>query len=109
MKQDDGSARLRQQLEDEIRAVLLGSIEGREGELSWIDGDEPLFADGLGLDSMDALCMANAVWRKYRVTIFKGDGSEPVFRESTLNALATMVASRVLQLDGEGRAIPLEA
>ena len=85
---DDNSLRL------EIKALIVAELglEGREP--SAIDDDAPLFGEGLGLDSLDALQLAMSVEERFGVRIPEGDAARPIF--SSVAALAGYVArSRV--------------
>ena len=56
-----------------------------------IDGDTPLFADGLGLDSIDALELAVAIGRRYKVQIKSDDErNREIFR--SVRTLAAFIA-----------------
>jgi len=56
-----------------------------------IADDAPLFQEGLGLDSIDALELAVAIERKYRVTIPDEAVGKRVF--SSVSALAEYVSA----------------
>jgi acyl carrier protein len=56
-----------------------------------IDPDAPIFGDGLGLDSIDALEIAFLLTRQYGVTITQGNENNKVIF-SSLRALGQFVA-----------------
>lgn len=56
-----------------------------------IDVDAPLFGDGLGLDSIDALEIAVLLDRQYGIKITSGDNRNPEIFAS-LKALAQFVS-----------------
>ena len=56
------------ELRNEIKELLVSSLH-LERTPDSIDDQAPLFQTGLGLDSIDALELAVAIERKYRVTI----------------------------------------
>lgn len=61
-----------------------------------IEPDAPLFGDGLGLDSIDALEIAVLLDRKYGVKISSGDDRNPdIF--ASLRSLAEFVESNRTQ------------
>ena len=57
----------REALEDEIRQVVLSSVEVDGLTAADLAADEPLFGDGIGLDSIDALEIGAALRKKYQV------------------------------------------
>jgi acyl carrier protein len=82
--------------EDELRTELkrlivaeLG-LKGRDPQS--IDDDAPLFGDGLGLDSLDALQLAMVVEEQLGVRIPEGDEARSIFR--SVRTLAAYVAVR---------------
>ncbi len=57
-----------------------------------IDDDGPLFGDGLGLDSLDALQLAISIEESFGVQVPEGDEARPIF--ASVNSLvAHIVAS----------------
>ena len=61
-----------------------------------IEADAPLFGDGLGLDSIDALEIAVLLDRKYGVKITSGDDRNPeIF--ANIQTLAEFVAAHRTQ------------
>jgi acyl carrier protein len=52
-------------LQLEVATLLVRALELEEVEPGGIDPDQPLFGDGLGLDSLDALELALAVSKSY--------------------------------------------
>ena len=58
-----------QQLEDEIKALIVSCL-GLEGiEPADIEAEAPLFVEGLGLDSIDALELGVALQKRYQIRI----------------------------------------
>ena len=45
-----------------------------------IDDEAPLFGEGLGLDSLDALQLAMSIEEQFGVRIPEGDEARPIFR-----------------------------
>ncbi|MCB1791394.1 MAG: acyl carrier protein [Gammaproteobacteria bacterium] len=75
---------------DELKAFLITELHLEDVSADDIDADAPLFNDGLGLDSIDALELAVALDRKYGVKIKSGDDRNvEIF--SSLRSLATFV------------------
>lgn len=77
-----------QPLIDEIKALIISSLN-LETTPEQINDEGPLFGQGLGLDSIDALELAVAIERKYSVTIPDEAVGKRVF--SSVKALAEYV------------------
>ena len=56
-------------LEDDIKNLIIKSLELEDISADDIVDDEALFNDGLGLDSIDALELGMALKKKYSVTL----------------------------------------
>lgn len=56
---------------DEIKQLIINSLELEDISPDDIVDDAPLFNDGLGLDSIDALEIAMALKKKYNLTLSK--------------------------------------
>jgi acyl carrier protein len=63
------------------------NLEGKTP--SDIDDAAPLFGDGLGLDSLDALQLAMSVEERFGVRIPEGDDARPIF--ASVNALVAHI------------------
>ncbi len=62
-----------QELELEVKCLIVESLMLEDVTVEQIDTDAPLFVEGLGLDSIDALELAMALGRTYGVEIKAGD------------------------------------
>ncbi len=60
-------------LVDDIKNLIIESLDLEDIEPNDIDENEPLFVDGLGLDSIDALELGMALKKKYNLKIDKND------------------------------------
>jgi acyl carrier protein len=78
------------ELQHEIKELIVSSLR-LEQTADSIDDQAPLFQSGLGLDSIDALELAVAIERKYRVTIPDEKVGKTAF--SSVAALAEYVAA----------------
>jgi acyl carrier protein len=78
-------------LRRDIKALIVKelNLEGRDP--ASIEDDAPLFGEGLGLDSLDALQLAMSIEERFGVRIPEGDEARPIFR--SVSALATHIAS----------------
>ncbi len=77
----------------EIANLIIDAVNLEEVTADDIDPQAPLFGDGLGLDSIDALELALAISQAYGVQIKSDDQqNQQIFR--SLAALADFVQSR---------------
>ena len=79
-------------LKQDIKQLIISSLNLGEMSPDEIVDDAPLFSEGLGLDSIDALELAVAIERKYRVTIPDEAVGKKVF--SSVSALAQFVGEQ---------------
>ena len=56
-------------LEDEIKNLIISSLDLEDMSPEDIKDDEALFTTGLGLDSIDALELGMAIRKKYNITL----------------------------------------
>lgn len=56
-------------LETEIKKLIISTLNLEDVSIDDIDSEDPLFIDGLGLDSIDALELGVALQRKYGIKI----------------------------------------
>jgi acyl carrier protein len=56
-------------LESELKRLLIDVLNLEDIDESDIDSTAPLFGDGLGLDSIDALELGVAIRQKYRIEL----------------------------------------
>ena len=82
----------RADLEEEIRQVILSSVEVDGLTAADIPSDAPLFGDGVGLDSIDALEIGAALRRKYNIK-FKANSEENKEHFRSVASLASFVAA----------------
>jgi acyl carrier protein len=77
-------------LKKDIKELIISSLNLSDVSPEQIVDDAPLFQEGLGLDSIDALELAVAIERKYKVTIPDEAVGKKVF--SSVAALAQYVS-----------------
>ena len=76
-----------------VQTLMLKAVQPQE-----IDVDKPLFADGLGLDSIDALELAVEISRRYKVQIKSDDErNREIFR--SVRTLAAFIAEEKARLE----------
>ncbi len=82
------------ELKDEIKKLIIDSLELDEITPEDIKEDEPLFITGLGLDSIDALELGMALKKKYSITLGH-DKEENKKYFYSVNTLAEFVRSKI--------------
>jgi acyl carrier protein len=75
---------------DELKTMLISELNLEDVTAGDISADAPLFREGLGLDSIDALELAVILDKKYGIKIKSSDErNKEIF--SSLNALADFI------------------
>lgn len=80
-------------LELELKELIVDALMLEEVAAGDIDSEAPLFVEGLGLDSIDALELAMAIDKKYGVRI-KADDEHNTAIFSNVRSLAAYVGQR---------------
>lgn len=80
-----------QTLKSEIKEMIVESLNLEDTDPADIEDDQPLFGDGLELDSLDALQLAVAIEERFGVTITDENMGQQVF--ASVTAMAAFVAS----------------
>lgn len=78
-------------LEEEIKALIISTMALEDIEPADIDVTAPLFNEGLGLDSIDALELGVALQKKYGVA-FNADSEEIREHFRSVRALSAFIA-----------------
>lgn len=78
--------------ENEIAGLIIESLNLEDMEVEDINPEEPLFNEGLGLDSIDALELSVALSRKYGINL-RADNPDIQNIFSSLRMLASYVES----------------
>ena len=81
------------QLIDFLRRMIIESLKLEDLDPAEIQEDEPLFGEGLGLDSLDALELVVAIEKHFGVVIENEDQGKEAF--VSLTALARYVQREV--------------
>jgi acyl carrier protein len=81
-------------LERELRELIVDALMLQDVRPDEIDVNAPLFGEGLGLDSIDALELALAVERRYKVRIAADDSRNRELFASVRSLAAHIVAHR---------------
>ena len=81
-------------LEQEIKELIVEALMLDDVSPADIDADAPLFVEGLGLDSIDALELAIAIDKKYGVKIKAEDENTREIFRSVKSLAAHVEATR---------------
>jgi acyl carrier protein len=60
-------------LKEEIKKIIISSVELEDITVDDIDDEAPLFGEGLGLDSIDALELGVALKKKFNIKLSAED------------------------------------
>ena len=86
-------------LEDQLKHLIVEALMLDDVMPSGIDSDAPLFVDGLGLDSVDALELAIAIERTFKVKIEpKAEDAPKIF--ASVNSLAAFIRDARARAEG---------
>lgn len=80
-------------LESELKQLIINTFELEELSVDDIASESPLFGDGLGLDSIDALELGMALKKKYAIHI-DADSSDLVQHFASVKNLALFILSQ---------------
>ena len=81
------------QLENDIKELIISSLALEDVTPADIDAAAPLFVDGLGLDSIDALELGLALQKRYGVTL-SAESEEVRAHFASVRALAQFVTAQ---------------
>jgi len=77
-------------LELEVKNVIIESLQLEDITPADIDTDAPLFVEGLGLDSIDALELGVALQKKYGITL-SADSQDTRRHFASVRALTELI------------------
>jgi acyl carrier protein len=77
-------------LSNEIKEIIIRELKLEGKTPVDIDGSQPLFGEGLGLDSLDALQLAMAIEERYQVKIPDGGEERRIF--ASVDSIAEFIA-----------------
>ena len=83
-----------QDLELEIKRLIIEALELEDMTADDIEADAPLFGEGLGLDSIDALEIGVALRKKYQVTLAANDSANREHFRSVASLARFVAGSR---------------
>jgi acyl carrier protein len=79
-------------LEEEIKQLIIDVLQLEDVTPSDIEPEAPLFVEGLGLDSIDALELGVAIQKRYGITL-SASAEENRRHFASVRALALMIES----------------
>ena len=82
------------ELKNELKNLIISSLELEDIKADDIKDDEPLFGEGLGLDSIDALELGMAIKRKYNITLSSNKEENKKYFYS-IDTLSEFVRSKI--------------
>jgi len=77
-------------LEQEVKELIIDVLQLEDITPAEIDSEAPLFVDGLGLDSIDALEIGVALQKRYGITL-TAESQETRRHFASVRALASMI------------------
>ncbi|ELQ2336704.1 acyl carrier protein [Vibrio vulnificus] len=80
-------------LQNEIKQLIIDALNLEDISIDDIDTEAPLFGNGLGLDSIDALELGLAIKKKYNIVIDADDNNTRQHFASVAN-LANYISSQ---------------
>ncbi len=80
------------ELKNEIKVLIISSLNLEDIEPADIDNEAPLFVDGLGLDSIDALELGVTLQRRYGLAL-SADTAETRQHFASVNTLADFIVA----------------
>ncbi len=75
-----------------LKEIIISELNLEGKAPADIDDTAPLFGEGLGLDSLDALQLAMAVEENFGVQVPEGDEARPIF--ASVSALADHIVKQ---------------
>lgn len=82
-------------LEIELKHLIIDTLALEDMSIEDIDSNAPLFVDGLGLDSIDALELGVAIQKKYQVKLDASNSQNKEHFSSVANLSKFIASQRV--------------
>ena len=83
-------------LEQEVKELIIDVLQLEDITPADIDASAPLFGEGLGLDSIDALELGVALQKKYGI-VLSADSAETRRHFASVAAMVALIASHTIQ------------
>ncbi|WP_428615997.1 phosphopantetheine-binding protein [Pseudoalteromonas sp.] len=81
------------ELKNKIKQLMISSLDLEDITVDDIENDQPLFVDGLGLDSIDALELGLAIKKEFNVKI-DANSEQTKAHFASVDALAEFINQR---------------
>jgi len=81
-----------QDLEAEVKQLIVEALQLEDVRPEDIDPEAPLFVEGLGLDSIDALELGMAIRKRYNIQL-SAEAEESRKHFASVRALAALIAA----------------
>lgn len=78
--------------EDEVKELIIDVLQLEDVTPADIDSDAPLFVEGLGLDSIDALELGVAIYKRFGIRL-SADSEETRRHFASVRSLAVLIES----------------
>ncbi len=78
------------ELKTQIKQLIISSLDLEDMSIDDIENDQPLFVDGLGLDSIDALELGLAIKKEFNVKI-DANSEQTKAHFASVNSLADFI------------------
>ena len=79
-------------IEDELKQVIIEGLKLEDVEMDSLDDDAPLFVEGLGLDSLDAVELVVLLQKHFNVEIKEMDETRDAFE--SIKTLSNYIRAR---------------
>jgi acyl carrier protein len=86
-------------LEQEIKEIIISALDLEDVTINDIDSSAPLFNEGLGLDSIDALELGMALKKKYNVDFKSDKDANKEYFKSVANLAGYIAESKNITLE----------
>ena len=77
-------------IEQEVKQLIIDVLQLEDVSVADIDSDAPLFVEGLGLDSIDALELGVALQKRYGISL-SADSEDTRRHFTSVKALAALI------------------
>jgi acyl carrier protein len=93
--------KLSDSLENELKQLIVTTLRLEDIRPQDIDSDQPLFNEGLGLDSIDGLELGIAIAKTYKIELSR-DPEENKQYFANIGNLVLFIRQRMIEKEGSG-------